>query len=314
MKEDGCDMKIAVLGSGAMGCLYGGTLAESGCDVTLIDVWKEHVDAINSNGLHIEGLSGDRVIKDIKAVTDLSSLKNVDLLIVFVKATMTREAMKKAAGLVGNNTVVLTLQNGLGNVEKIGEVVGEDKVIAGITAHGSTMLGPGHIKHAGTGDTNLGELDGSKTERLNQIARVFEDAGFPVNISSNVLGLIWDKLMVNIGINALGALTGLKNGQLLDYEETEELLESLVTEAWEVAEKKGIELNRNPVEHTKEVAKLTAGNRCSMLQDVSRKRLTEIDVINGAIAKDGKDLGIKTPVNGVVTNLIKIREKTYSED
>src|SRR6056297_23359 len=306
-------MKIAVLGSGAMGCLYGGCLAESGCDVTLIDVWKEHVDAINSKGLHIEGLSGDRVIKNIAAVTDLKSLDNVDLLIVFVKATMTREAMEKAAELVGEKTVVLTLQNGLGNVEKIGEVVGNDKVIAGITAHGSTMLGPGHIKHAGTGDTNIGELDGSRTERLEKISRVFEDSGFPVNLSSNVLGLIWDKLMVNIGINALGALTGLKNGQLLEYEETEKLLESLVKEAWDVAKKKGIELGSDPVQHTKEVARMTAGNRCSMLQDISKKRFTEIDVINGAIVKEGEKLGIKTPVNGVVTKLIKVREKTYSE-
>jgi len=311
MNKKGIDMKIAVLGSGAMGCLYGGCLAEAGYDVTLIDVWKQHVDAINENGLYIEGVSGDRVIRNIKAVTDLSSLGVADLLIVFVKATITKEAMEQARGLVGENTVVLTLQNGLGNIEKIAEVVGKKKVIAGTTGHGSTLLGPGHIRHAGIADTNLGELDGSKTERLEKIAEILRKAGFVVNLSSNVLGLIWDKLLVNIGINALTALTGLKNGQLLEFEETEELLESLVKEAWEVANRKGIKLYRDPVEHTKEVCRLSAGNMSSMLQDVTKKRKTEIDVINGAVVEEGKKLGIETPVNAVVTKLVKVREKTY---
>jgi len=123
--------------------------------------------------------------------------------------------------------------------------------------------------------------------------------------------LIWDKLLVNIGINALTALTGLKNGQLLEFEETEELLESLVQEAWEVAKRKEIKLYRDPVEHTKEVCRLSAGNMSSMLQDVTKKRKTEIDVINGAVVEEGKKLGIETPVNAVITKLVKVREKTY---
>ncbi|MFP4482756.1 MAG: ketopantoate reductase family protein [Thermovirgaceae bacterium] len=304
-------MKIAVLGSGAMGCLYGGSLAEAGFDVTLIDVWKEHVDAINSNGLHIEGVTGDRVIKDISAVTDFSSLGTVDLLVVFVKATITEEAMEEARGLVGDKTVVLTLQNGLGNIEKIGAVVGKDKVMAGTTGHGSTMLGPGHIRHAGSGDTTLGELDGSKTERLEKVAEMFRKAGFSIILSSNVVGLIWDKLLVNIGINPLTALTGLRNGQLLDFAETEELLESLVSEAREVAKRQGIQLSCDPVEHTKDVCRRTKENMSSMFQDVTKKRKTEIDVINGAIVEEGKKLGVETPVNRVITKLIKVREKTY---
>lgn len=305
-------MKIAVLGSGAMGCLYGGNLSLAGFDVTLIDVWKDHVDAINSGGLRIEECGKDRIVGNISAVTDFSSMGTVDLLIVFVKATMTRQAVEEAKNLVGPDTMVLTLQNGLGNVEKISEVVGSDKVIAGITGHGSTMLGPGHIRHAGIGDTDLGELDGARTERLEKLAGMLEKAGFSVNISSNVTGLIWGKLLVNIGINALTALTGLSNGQLLDFEETTEILEKLVTEAWSVAEKKHIILGNDPVEHTKEIARLTAGNRSSMLQDVMRKRVTEIDVLNGAIVDEGRKLGVPTPVNAVITDLIKVKHHTYS--
>lgn len=305
-------MKIAVLGSGAMGCLYGGSLAEAGFDVTLIDVWKDHVDSINANGLHIEGLSGDRIINSISASIDPGSVGIVDLLIVFVKATMTHKAMEEAKIMVGPDTVVLTLQNGLGNIESISDVVGEDKLIAGITAHGSTLLGPGHIRHAGKGDTNLGELDGTISKRLENIVEMFEKAGFSINVSSNVLGLIWDKLIVNIGINALTALTGLKNGQLLEFVETRELMELLVKEAWDVARAKNIELHCDPLEHTKEVARLTSANRSSMLQDVVNKRITEIEVINGAIVNEGIKLGIETPINAVITNLVKMKHQTYS--
>jgi 2-dehydropantoate 2-reductase len=304
-------MKIAVLGSGAMGCLYGGMLSEAGFDVTLIDIWKEHVEAVNTRGLRIEGLSDDRVIKDIPAVTDFSTLGNVDLLMVFVKATVTGEAMEKAGELVGDDTVVLTLQNGLGNIEKISAAVGKDKVIAGTTGHGSALMGPGHIRHAGSGDTILGELDGSKTKRLEEIADIFRKAGFSVKLSSNVVGLIWDKLLVNVGINALTALTGLKNGGLLTFGETEELLEALVNEAWEVARCKGIELGCDPVEHAKDVCRLTKENISSMLQDVTKRRPTEIDVINGAVVEEGEALGVSTPANRVVTKLVKVRERMY---
>lgn len=304
-------MKIAVLGSGAMGCLYGGTLAEAGNEVCLIDVWKEHVEAINKSGLKIEGISGDRVIKCVKSTTTPEDFGAADLLIVFVKATLTKEAIRGAVSLIGENTLILTLQNGLGNIEKISEVIGEEKIIAGTTAHGSTMLGPGHIRHAGTGDTKIGELDGSISERVQKLAKVFNDAGFPTQVADNVKGLIWDKLMANIGINALTALTHLQNGRLLEYKETEELLELVVKEAAEIAKKENIKLEHDPVETAKKVAKLTAANRSSMLQDVSRKRMTEIAVINGAIVEKGEEYGVPTPVNKVLSNLISVIQRTY---
>ncbi|WP_286847829.1 MULTISPECIES: ketopantoate reductase family protein [Aminobacterium] len=307
-------MKIAVLGSGAMGCLYGGKLAEAGLDVTLIDVWKEHVDAINAHGLSVEGIGGDRVIKNIKAVTTPEEVKECDLLIVFVKATLTSQAMESARCIMGPHTSVLTLQNGLGNVEKISAVVGKEKVIAGVTGHGSTLLGPGKIRHAGQGNTVIGELDGKIDERLEAVGSVLEKGGFSVTLSNNVMGLIWGKLIVNIGINALTAVTGLKNGRLVDFPETEELLCGAVEEAMAVAKAKGISLEiGDPVEHTKKVARLTAENRSSMLQDVSNKRKTEISVINGAVVEEGVQYGVPTPINKVLYNLVSVKEKTYNE-
>ncbi len=308
-------LKIAILGAGAMGCLYGGKLAETGQDVCLLDIWEEHVEAINERGLKIEGIGGDRVITNVKAVTTPVNLGIADLVIIFVKAIVTSKALKEAISLIGENTMVLTLQNGLGNIEKIISVVGREKIIAGVTAHGSTMLYPGKIRHAGTGDTNIGELDGTITDRIKNLAEVFNKAGFKTNVVDNVLGFIWDKLIVNIGINALTAITGLKNGQLIEFKETEELLELSVLEAVEVAKKEGIKLNHvDFVAYTKKVCELTAENRASMLQDVSNKCKTEIEVINGAIVRKGEKLGIPTPVNKVLLNLVSVIQQTYGSD
>ncbi|HCL78905.1 MAG TPA: 2-dehydropantoate 2-reductase [Synergistaceae bacterium] len=306
--------RVVILGSGAMGSLYGGMLAEAGVPVTLVDVWKEHMDAVNRDGLIIEGVSGDRVVRSLRGVTDPREAGEADLVLVFVKATMTKAAMEGARCLLGPDTAVLTLQNGLGNAEKLSDVAGASRVLAGITGHGCNILGPGRIRHAGTGDTILGELDGSATDRLARIAALFGRAGFSVKTSSNVLGMIWAKLLVNVGINALTAVTGLKNGRLVELPEADELLEAAVREAMAVAERKGIRVEaEDPVAHTRDVARRTAANRSSMLQDVSAERQTEIDVINGAIVDEGKRLGVPTPVNLCLANLIRIRQQTYEE-
>lgn len=308
-------MKIVVLGAGAMGCLYGGMLAEAGNEVWLLDVWKEHVDVINEKGLYIETSKGNKHIKNIRATTDPSDIGVVDLVLVFVKSTITEIAIAQNKKIFGTNTIALTLQNGLGNIEKMASVIDGKNIIAGTTAHGSTMLGAGKIRHAGVGKTHIGEIDGRVCERIQKISEVFNDAAIETDISENVMGLIWGKLMVNVGINALTAITGLKNGQLVDFIETEELLELAVTEAWAVAKRKGIELPYNdPVSHTKEVCKATAGNRSSMLQDVSNKRKTEIEMINGAIVREGKALAIDTPINKVLTNLISVMQKNYLQN
>jgi 2-dehydropantoate 2-reductase len=305
----------AILGAGAMGCLYGGILSEAGCDVVLVDVWKEHMDAVNTEGLKIEGQSGSRIVKNIRGVTNPADAGPVDLVIVFVKATMTEQAMRGALCLVGDGTTVLTLQNGLGNVEKLCGVVEPSRVLAGTTGHGSTLVGPGHIRHAGTGDTVVGEPNADGTDsRAEALAAFFNEAKLVTHVSSNVMGLIWTKLIVNVGINALTAVTGLKNGRLVDFPETAELMKAAVAEACAVAEAKGIRFEvGDPLEHTVQIARRTSANRSSMLQDVTAKRQTEVSVINGAIVEEGRKLSIPTPVNAVLTNLVLTRQKTYEE-
>lgn len=308
-------MKVAIIGSGSMGSIYGGVLAENGNEVYLIDVYQEHVDKINQEGLRIHKKDGERVIKNIKATSDPETVGKVELAIVFVKSTITDLALESNKAVLDENTIILTLQNGLGNVEKIASVVDRSQVIAGTTTHGANLLGPGVVDHAAIGMTTIGELDGTMTDRIKELGKVLDVTELgPLAISDNVMGLIWDKLMANVGLNPVTALTGLRNGYILDHTETMAILESLVSEAALVAEAEGITLGyKDPVQHCKDVAEGTRENISSMLADINNKRRTEITNLNGAISRLGKQHGIATPVNDTITNLIQMKEKLYQK-
>lgn len=304
-------MRIAIIGAGAMGCLYGGKLsAIAENEVILLDVWKEHVEAINKQGLLMEEDGVTHTYERVRAETDASKAGPCDLAIIFVKSTLTKQAVQSNLAVFGDKTLALTLQNGLGNIDLIAEVVGKENVMAGTTAHGATMIGPGNMRHAGKGKTVIGELDGKMTNRVKAIYDLFEKAGLEAEISDHVLGLVWDKLLVNAGINALTGITKLQNGKLLEHPEITEILECAVREGAAVAHAKGIKLSfEDPVAHTKEVCLATAANKASMLQDIEHRRQTEIDMINGAIVREGEKAGIKTPVNQTLTNLIRFLQK-----
>ncbi len=304
-------MKIAIVGAGAMGCLYGAKLSTvPDTQVYLLDVWKEHVDAINANGLLMEEEGNFITYSNVKACSTAEAVGPCDLAVIFVKSTLTGIAVKNNKAVFGSETIALTLQNGLGNIELIKEVIGDSNVIAGTTAHGATMLGPGKMRHAGSGKTIIGELDGGTSERIQRVAQALKKAGMETELSHNVLGLVWDKLLVNVGINALTGITRLHNGALLEHPEIEELLEDAVTEGNKVAQAKGIKLSfPDPVTHTKEVCIATGANKSSMLQDVLNHKKTEIDMINGAVVREGEKVGVATPVNKTLTNLIKFIEK-----
>ncbi|HWQ61050.1 MAG TPA: 2-dehydropantoate 2-reductase, partial [Negativicutes bacterium] len=234
-------MKIAIIGAGAMGSLFGGRLALAGEEVWLLDVWEEHVRTIRDKGLTIATAAKDLVARP-KATTKPEDIGQADLVIIFVKSSATRAAAETAAGLLGAETAVLTLQNGYGNAETIADVVGAERVIAGTTAQGATLLGPGRIMHGGSGDTHIGDLGGRKTDRLAKVAACLTRAGIQTVADDNVATLIWGKLVVNVGINALTAITGLKNGELADHEETRQVLAMAVEEAVRVADAAGIKL------------------------------------------------------------------------
>jgi len=303
-------VKIAVIGAGAMGSLFGALLAESGEDVRLYDIWEEHVKAINEKGLGIELDDKTRSVS-VNATTDKRKIGKTDLAIIFVKSTQTADAARIASELTGNNGFVLTLQNGMGNADIIGGVIDPGQIIAGTTSHGATMLGPGSIRHAGTGPTVIGMWSGIQKIGIQKIADAFNKAGIVTETVDDVRNVIWAKLLVNVGINAITALTGIKNGRILDLSVTKELSCAAVKEAMEVAKAQGVKVADNTVEHVFQVAEATGANRSSMGQDVDNKRQTEISAINGAVVREAKKIGVKVPVNQTLTALVETMQAHY---
>ncbi len=207
-------MKIAIVGSGAMGSLYGAYLHKSGEEVYLINKWKEHINTINKVGLVIE--EGDKKLKFYpKAVTNSKDISIVDLAIVFVKSTKTEEAILENKNIIGENTYVLTLQNGYGNGEKIEKYINKNRIIVGTTGEGCTTIKAGYIKHAGSGDTYIGMFSGKEDNILKRLENILNNSGFNAHICKDPRELIWDKLIINIGINAITAILGIKNGEIL---------------------------------------------------------------------------------------------------
>ena len=271
-----------------------------------VDVWQDHVQAINSNGLRIDREGKTRSVS-ILATLDPAQIGRVDLVIIFVKSNQTKPAAETAQYLVGSDGAVLTLQNGMGNTEAIAEHIAPERILAGTTAHGATMLGPGKIRHAGVGPTTLGAW--KNTVQAQKLARRFADffnrAGIDTEAVDDVHRVIWNKLLINIGINAVTALTAIKNGRILDLEITRELCRAAVEEAMAVARAQNIPIRKDAVDVVFKVAEATAANRSSMGQDVDNKRPTEIGAINGFIVRESKRLGLDAPVNFTLTALIE---------
>jgi len=303
-------MKIAIIGPGAMGSLFGSLLTRAGKEVWLVGNREEQIDRICSVGLTLEE-KGKPQIVPMNATPDVTSVGKADLVIFFVKTYDIEEAVSDALVLEKEDTIFLTLQNGLGNEEAICDQVNPGKVMLGITGHGATLLEPGHIRHAGWGKTFIGERDHRITDRALRIAQMFCEAGIDTEVSSNIHDQVWGKLIVNVGINALTALTGFKNGQLLDYPETVRLMQNLVCEAAEVARGKGAQVEGHPIEKVKKAAEATRENRSSMGQDFDHRQKTEIDAINGAVVREAQILGIPVPFNQAITDLVKAIEKSF---
>lgn len=295
-----------------MGSLFGALLAEGGHAVWLYDIWQEHIDAVNQNGVTIELDGKPRQVR-LKAVADPLQIGESELVLIFVKATQTETAAKIAAQVAGSKGLVMTLQNGMGNAETIAQVISPDRILVGTTSHGSTMLKAGSIRHAGAGPTTVGMwATGEKEfENARHIADQFTQAGIETSAIIDVRPVIWDKLLVNVGINAITALTGIKNGQILDLEITRELSRTAVEEAARVAQAQEIEIREDAADHVFQVAAATAANRSSMGQDVDHRRPTEIKAINGFVVREAERLGISVPVNRTLTALVQTLESHY---
>ena len=304
-------MNFLIVGPGAMGCLFAGHLKKAGHQVVILDYKKERVNHINGNGISLEGVGGNFNVQ-VTAVTGKPSRK-FDVVLICVKAYQTDEVARTLSSWLDPNAMVLTLQNGLGNLEILKKALGDKRVLGGVTAEGATLLGPGHVRHAGRGPTVIGPA-GSDDGPAANIVSAFAAAGFDVRAVDEVEDLIWGKLIVNVGINALAAITKLKNGRLPDIDGTRQVMKEAVLEAVRIADVKGIKLPYpDPIERVLEVCRGTADNIASMLQDVLAQRATEIRFINGAIVSEGRSLGIPTPVNFTLSCLVEALQESYNE-
>jgi 2-dehydropantoate 2-reductase len=300
-------MKTAIIGPGALGCLFGAYLAKGGLDVILVDHRPERARILTAGGITIQGLRGDHHVP-VRVTADSNSVGPVDLVVVCVKAYHTGDALRLHGSLVGSNTTVWTIQNGLGNLETMARLVPADRIVGGSTTMGANLLAPGRVHHAGEGETFIGELDGTLSPRVELVAKELSAAGIPVQPRPDIQRLIWRKVLVNVAINALTAILRVRNGVLVEHEPALRLMEEAVREAVRAAATRGIDFAEDEaVAQAKDVARRTAKNRSSMLVDILAGRRTEIDFINGAILGLGP-----APVNGVLTDLVRALEASVA--
>jgi 2-dehydropantoate 2-reductase len=313
----GGNMKVLIVGAGAMGCLFGGKLKQSGIDVTLFNRPNDHVRKIREEGLGIIEKDGTFSHVSIPVITDPTSLVDgYQLVIVLLKSFATEDVMSKIQDIIQPETIVLTLQNGIGNIESLQRFVPDSQISAGGTHCGAGIIEPGLIAHRAWGKTFVGSyLLETMDKQLHEFASIFSKSGLPTDVVQDVQSVIWTKLMVNIAYNGLTAVTRLKNGDAIFENEGKDIVENLVNEAMEVAHKQGIQiLYDNPVHECIRLGMDEIGlNKSSMLTDVLNKRKTEMDSINNAIVELGKKHDIATPYNDMMTKLMKVIEKSYSK-
>ena len=307
-------MKVCVLGAGSLGSTIGGALALDGHEVHLV-ARAAHVNAMNEKGLTIVTPTGEEVAQVVGHETP-DGIGVCDLIIVLCKAFDTEKTMKDAIGLVGPDTVVMSLQNGLGAEDVLSEIVGAEHVIGGKTYIGGMLLEPGRVKGTIPGkETLIGELDGAITPRVQAIGDAFNPAGMMTTVSDNIMGVIWDKLLINVSTGAVCAITGLPYGWVYQIPEIKEVALAAVREGMAIAGAAGVPLRFDTPEQSWELAREGLGFdfKPSLQQSLESGRRTEIDFIAGAVVREGKKYGIPTPVNSTLVAMVKGREK-YNEE
>jgi 2-dehydropantoate 2-reductase len=308
-------LKIAILGAGALGCAVGAALTEAGQEVWLLNRSATHVEAMRRDGLRVDDANGSRSVM-VRATTQAAEAGAVDLVVVLVKSFHTDAAMRGALELLGPETLVLSLQNGLGHEDVLAEIVGHERVLAGKTYVGGVMRNPGHIESGVAGKTTyIGELDGRLTPRVMAIAETFNTAGLATTVSDNIVGAMWDKLLVNVATGALTGATGLTYGQLYDEPLLKMTALAAVAEAMAVARAAGVKLATTHPEQAWTLAGegLSPAFKTSMLQSLEKGSITEIDFINGAVVRWGQRHGVPTPVNTTLVACIKGIERAMTD-
>ena len=302
-------MKIAVVGAGAMGSVYAGLLAAAGNEVWAVDTWQEHIDAIRARGLRVEGASGDRTVR-LDATTDASEPGTCDLVIVATKADGVASAAASIRPLLRADTLVLTIQNGLGAAERICRHLPPDNVLLGVAGgFGASIRGLGHAHHNGMELIRLGELGGGLTDRLERIGDVWRNAGFNVRCFDDINQLVWEKFVCNVTYSGSCTIFECTIAGVQANEHAWKVASSCAAEAHAAGIAKGVHFSfDDPIAHVHEFGKKIPDSRPSMLQDYLAKRPSEIDAINGMVPVVAHEVGTAAPYNEVVTAVVKAKE------
>ncbi len=305
-------MRIAIIGTGAMGSVYAGLLGDAGLDIVAIDTWEAHIDAIRRDGLRVSGASGERVAR-ISALTDAREAGPADLVIIATKADGVEAAARAAREILTGNGVVLTIQNGLGSAEKVAAIIGEERTMIGVVGgFGASIPQPGHVHHNGWEFVRLGEYRGGTSARLEAIADIWRKGGFKVLLFEDIHQLVWEKFICNVAFSGTCTLTGLTIGAVLEDADAFSVAAACAREAYAVARAKGIAVDiDDPVAYVRAFGEKIPGARPSMLLDHMAGKRCEIDVINGAVPRVGAEVGVPAPVNTTLVALIRARERAF---
>ncbi len=296
-------MKIAFIGAGAIGSLFGSLLEKGDIDTLLIGR-QNHVNAIRKKGLFVSGIEEFNV--KIEASTNPHDAKDSDIIIITTKAYDTRNALLDILPILNNKVTVMSLQNGAGNIEEISKYVDKQNIIGAVTSMGAFLEAPGSLQFKGKGATMIGAIS-EKNNNAKEIVKIFNSAGIKAEFTDNIKREIWSKVIINSAINSIASIFDCENGILLD-ENLLELIREVTTEGKIILQKEGINISNNIYENTVNVVKNTSKNINSMLTDIRKGKRTEIDYINGKIIELGNKLDIPTPYNLALFNMIKFKE------
>ena len=313
MRDTSPKKRVAIVGPGALGCLLATTLCRTSGDIWVLDHDSQRAALLQHSGLTLER-AGHLEHFPIQATADAQKIGPVDLVLLCVKSPTLARTLPSLLPLLTKNTLLLAWQNGIGHLPVLLGAKLPCAVALAVTSLGAHLAGPGHVRFGGAGATSLGFLDEAPLEAqlaLQETAEFFRVAGMEVRVEADILAQVWNKLLVNVGINALTAIHNCKNGALLENGEALGLMRAAVLEAASVAQAKGIAIAPEPVARTIAVCQATADNISSMLQDVRGNRQTEIAAINGAVLEEARRLGIPAPANAALFNAVKALEKGY---
>jgi len=310
-------MRIVIVGSGALGCRFGAAFIDAGMEVWLYDIWEEHINAIKDSGLFIyDGYGGRRVLR-LRATTNIKKVPRPDILIIATKAMYTYAAVMTALSIIDTNTVILTLQSGLGNIEAIRLAAPDNPVIAGVTNYASDLINPGEVILKGSGITRLMALSAHGEEMAEKLVSMLRETGHNVDFSQDIMVDIWEKVAFNSAINTVTALTGLTVGAAGSMPQSRALLFSIASEVVSVAQKEGVAADYDNVRQTIESVfdPLMSGDHLtSMLRDRITRRPTEIGALCGQVIEIAKKHSVSVPYNQAVYTLIRMLEDNYDND